>query len=280
MSKTLSSVAREEFDTEVKQAYQGTSNLRNTVTLRTGVVGGTYKFRSMGKGLANQKASQADVTPMDVSHSTQTATLADWNAPEYTDIFDQAEVNFDEQAELASCIAMAMVRREDQLIIDAAAAASSTLTVANSVGGSNTNLNVAKLRRASKLLNQQGVPMGDRHILVSASGLDGMLGETEATSTDYNSVKALVQGEIDTFVGFKFHIIEDRDEGGLTIDGSLDRTSFAYHKSAIGLAVALDMKTEVNYIPQKTSWLANGILKAGAVARDALGIVELTTRES
>jgi hypothetical protein len=70
----------------------------------------------MGKGLANQKASQADVTPMDISHARQTATLQNWNAPEYTDIFDQAEVNFDE--ELAQTIAKAIGRREDQLIID------------------------------------------------------------------------------------------------------------------------------------------------------------------
>jgi hypothetical protein len=111
MSKTLNSVASIEFDSEVKQAYQGMSNLRNTVTLRANVTGGTYRFRALGKGLANQKASQADVTPMDVTNSTQTATLENWNAPEYTDIFDQAAVNFDEQAELAEAIGMALTRR-------------------------------------------------------------------------------------------------------------------------------------------------------------------------
>lgn len=280
MSKTLSSVARQEFDTEVKQAYQGMSNLRSTVTLRTGVVGDQYKFRKIGKGLANQKASQADVTPMDVSHSLQTATLGNWNAPEYTDIFDQAEVNFDEKTELAQCIAKAMVRREDQLIIDALAASGTSLTVANSIGGSNTNLNIAKLTKSSSLLNDKGVPTMDRHILVSASGLEALLNITEATSADYNTIRALVNGQINSYVGFTFHVIETRDEGGLTKDGSNDRTGFAYHKEAVGLAVGLDMRTEVDWIPQKTSWLTNGILKAGAVARDAEGIVEITTRES
>jgi len=280
MSKTLSSVASIEFDSEVKQAYQGMSNLRNTVTLRSNINAGSYEFRRLGKGLANQKATQADVTPMDVDNSLQTAILQDWNAPEYTDIFDQAAVNFDEQAELAQAIGMAIARREDQLIIDAAVISGTTNLVSNDIGGTDTDLNVAKLRAGAKFLNDLGVPTMDRHILVSAAGLDAMLGQTEATSSDYNTVKALVQGEIDTFVGFKFHIIETRDEGGLPIDGSNDRTTVSYHKTALGLAVGLGPKTEVNYVPTKTSWLCNGILKAGAVARDAQGVVLTTTRES
>lgn len=279
MSLTLSSVAREEFDTEVKQAYQGTGNLRNTVTVRTNVNAGTYKFRAMGKGLANQKATQADVTPMDVTNATVTATLTNWNAPEYTDIFDQAAVNFDEQSELAQAIGKALSRREDQLIINALDAASTTLTISNDIGGTDTNMNIEKLINASSLLNDQGVPGGDRHILVSASGLEAMLNEDKATSNDYASVKALISGSLDTFMGFKFHVIETRTEGGLTLDGSDDRQGFAYHKEAVGLAVGLGPKTEVNYIAQKTSWLCNGVLKAGAVARDALGIVEYTARE-
>ena len=217
---------------------------------------------------------------MDVTNATATATLTNWNAPEYTDIFDQAAVNFDEQSELAQAIGKALSRREDQLIINALDAASSTLTIANSIGGANTNVNVDKLIRAGALLNDQGVPGMDRHILVSAKGLEGMLGETEATSMDFASVKALVSGSIDTFMGFKFHVIETRTEGGLTIDSSLDRQGFAYHKEAVGLAVGLGPKTEVNYIAQKTSWLCNGVLKAGAVARDALGVVEYLARET
>ena len=114
MSKFLSNAAVQEFDSEVKHEYQGTETLRECVTNRTGVVGDAYKFTRMGKGLANQKATQADVTPMDITHGRQTANLENWNAPEYTDIFDQAEVNFDEKSELATTIAKAIGRREDQ----------------------------------------------------------------------------------------------------------------------------------------------------------------------
>lgn len=278
MSKTLSAAAQTEFDSEVKHAFQTAGALKETVTSRNNVVGDTYKFRHMGKGLANQKPSQADVTPMDVAHSLITCTLENWNAPEYTDIFDAAEVNFDEQQELAATIAAALGRRCDQLIIDALAADVGS-TVDTAVGGAATGLNVDKLRRASRNLNDNGVPSTDRHIATSAEGLEQLLGETDATSADFNSVRALVNGEINSFVGFQFHVIETRVEGGLPRSG-LIRDGFAWHKSAVGLAVGIEIRSEVNYIAQKTSWLCNGVMKAGAVVRDNEGVVKVQTTEA
>lgn len=283
MANSLSAVAREEFDTEVKQAYQSMGGISPTVTNRDGVVGDTYHFRKLGKGLANKKSTSEDVTPMNVSHTKPSATLENWNAPEYTDIFDQATVNFDEKAELAYTIAGAIGRRKDQLIIDALDAvdfSSNSMQVTAAIGGTDSNLNTAKLRRASRLLNAKGVGNGNRHILVSALGLEALLGTTEATSADYNSIRCLVNGEINSFVGFQFHIIEDRDEDGLPIATGDVRSSFAYESASTGIATGLNFRTEVNYIAQKTSWLCNGILKAGAVARDEDGMVELLCDES
>jgi len=285
MSIFLSDVAQTEFDAEVKQAYQATPGLRGTVSFRGGVVGGTYDFRAMGKGIAKQKSAQDDVIPMNVGHSLQVATLADWHAAEYTDIFKQAEVNFDEQKELAMAIAQAIKRREDQLIINALDDASSTYTVATSIGGTNTNLNVDKLRKASRLMNANGVPQQGRHILVNAIALESLLGTTQATSSDYNGVKALVSGDIDTFMGFKFHLVADQDEGGL-LKVTNDRHIFAYHELAIGLAVAIDKAVTVDWVPTKRSHLACQDYKAGAVARDGAagsaaikGIVEIACYE-
>ncbi len=276
MSKFLTNAAVIDFDSEVKHAYQGMGNLRNCVTIRTGVTGESYKFTRMGSGIANQKASQADVTPMDIEHARQTAILSNWNASEYTDIFDAAEVNFDEKSELAQTIAKALSRREDQLII----AAMDSVTYVNSNPtidqGTSVSLgspfNVAALRKASSVLSDKGVPESDRYIAYTAADRESLMGEEEATSSDYNTVKALVNGDIDSFVGFKFKLIETREEGGLPAN-----TVFAWHKAAVGYAVGIDMKTTVDWIAQKTSWLCNGMLKSGAVAREGRGIVKLTT---
>ena len=280
MSISLSNAFVTLFDAEVKQAYQGKAMLVPAVRQRRGVEGSTVKFPKVGRGVATVRVPQTDVTPLNVGFSSVTLTLADYNAAEYSDIFSQAKVNFDERQELVQVVAGAMGRRQDQMVLDALTASSTSLTVANSIGGSNTNMNVAKLREAKRLLDKGNVPPDGRNIIIHANGLANLLSETSVTSSDFNSVKALVQGDIDTFLGFKFHVLGDRSEGGLAIDGSLDRTCFAFHKDAVGYGEGIAMRTEINYIAEKTSWLVNEVFSAGAVAIDDEGIVKITCRET
>ena len=271
------------FDAEVKQAYQGESSILGCVRLRQGVQGQTYKFPKLGKGSATARIPQTDVTPVNVTYSQVTATMRDFNAAEYSAVVHQAKVNFDERSELVQVVSKAIGRRMDQLIIDALDAESSPSTVANTVvtTGSATasNLNVGKLIAAKKALDAKNVPFDDRHIVIHANSLSGLLGDERAISSDFASIKALVSGEINTFLGFNFHVLGDRDEGGLSIDGSSDRKIFAYHRSAIGMAVNMNQKTEINYVPEKTSFLVNSMFSAGSVSIDGDGIVEVTCRE-
>lgn len=288
MSKNLSAVASEQFDSEVKHNFQTAGVLNGTVTVRGDVVGDTYNFRKMGKGLATQRtAPSSDSIPMDVAHSLIPVTLTDWDADEYTDIFNSKEVNFDEVRELAYTIASALGRRKDQLVIDAAAAgtfaASPTATQGylfdTDTGGAGTGWNLAKLTAAKKALDKRGVPMGGRHIAMTADGLEDLLNVTQVTSADYNTVKALVQGEINTFMGFTFHLIEDRDEGGLSKTGNI-QDNYAWHESAIGMAIGEDIMTGADWIAHKKSWLSHGEFKAGAVIRDIQGVVKIQTTEA
>jgi len=271
MSINLSAVAVTEFDSMVKHAYANMGLLKNAVTLRNNVVGDTYKFRRMGKGLANQKASSADVVAMGVGHEFKTATLVNWNAPEFTDIFDAQDVNFDEKQELASTIAGALGRRCDQLVVDAMDA-STPLTTAVAAGG--TNLTIAKVNQAQVELRDQGVPNTELFAVIEAGGLGGLLADEKATSSDYQAVKALVSGEINSLVGFQFIILETRAEGGLTEAANVVDSWF-FQRPSVGLAIGIDMKTEINYVPEKTSWLSNGMLKAGSVVRDEGGLVKV-----
>ena len=181
MSKVLSSVAVTEFDSLVKHAYQNAGLLKGAVTVRNNVVGDTYKFRNMGKGLANQKSTSDLVTPMDISHAFATATLQNWNAPEYTDMFDAATVNFDEKQELASTIASALGRRCDQLVIDAMDAET---TYAGTVVEGGTNLTTEKVIEAQVALRTQGVPNSNLYATIQAQGLGGLLNQEEITSVD------------------------------------------------------------------------------------------------
>lgn len=282
MSRNLRTADIQSFDDIVKQAYQGTGKLRPTVRVKTAVRGASHRFTVIGRGIATPRVTQTDVTPMNVSYTNATATIEDWNAPEFTDVFDQQKVNFDEQRQLAMVIAMAISRREDQLVVDALTAGTPVGTVSDDEGGTDTNLNTAKYRKAKQLLDQQGVQFMDRHMLVHANNIFGLLGDTTATSSDFHTIRALVDGQISTWLGFNTVQFEDRDEGGLPVAASI-RTGYAYHggmMGSTGLAVGIDFRTEINYIAEKTSWLVNGLFSAGSVVIDPNGFVDVNMNET
>lgn len=280
MSRSLSDAAIAAFASDVKHAYQARGNqLRRTVRTRDGITGSTYRFNKLGAGTATRRSTQTDVIPMNLVHTNVAATIEDWNAAEYTDVFDADKTSIDEKKELSFSIMSAIGRREDQQIIDALEATGTSLTVAESIGGANTNLNVDKLRRASRLLGDNSVDEGPYAYVGSHIGKEGMLGETEATSADYNSIKALVNGDLNSFMGFDFNWISSRGEGGLDLSSNI-RSNFAYAKSAVGHVKGKLSRMEINYIPTKTSWLCNFLFTGGAIEIDAGGVVDVSTYEA
>jgi hypothetical protein len=163
------------------------------------------------------------------------------------------------------------------LVIDDLNASATSLTVATTIGGAGTNMNIEKLIEAKKLLDANNVPSEGRCMIIHANNLAGMLGETEITSSDFATVKSLVSGEVDTFMGFKFVTLGDRDEGGLPLPST--RTCFAFHKDAMGMGIGMNQKSEINYVPEKTSFLVSSMFSAGAVAIDDEGIVKISATE-
>ena len=282
MSTNLSPAFVQLFEAEVHQAYQGAAVLRGAARTRTGVVGDTVKFPKVGKGSASVRTPSTDVVPINGEFSQISVSLTDFVAAEYSDVFNQAKVNFDERQELAQLVGNAIGRREDQIIIDALNAASAGSTVAKTVvttgSAAASNLNVGKIIAAKKALDAKNVPATDRHFVIHANNLAGLLGDERAISSDFQTLQALVGGQINQMMGFTFHIVGDRDEGGLPL-ATADRTCFAFHRSAIGVAVGIAPKTEINYIPEKTSFLITAMLSMGAGAIDVDGIVDVICEE-
>jgi hypothetical protein len=290
MSINLPGVAKTEFDDEVKHVYQGMQTLRSTVRTRNNVVGEAYKFRRMGKGTANQKAIQSLVTPMNVGHDLFTATLEDWLAPEYTDIFAQQEVNFDEKMELAQTIGKALGRRDDQIVLDELANANygstgvlpPTADDAYFFDGAAAALDMGTIHKFREIFQSQAC-MDETTLVITAHGLQAILQIAVATSSDYvGPLERLISGEMKgKFLGFDWKIMDIRDEGGLPnatdgADGTRVETMYAYAKPAIGVAVGLDIRTSIDWVPERTSWLCNGLLKAGAVVIEDRAICKAT----
>jgi hypothetical protein len=276
MAQNVTAAFVDLFDSEVKQAYQAESILRGTMRTRTGVAGNTVKFPKIGKGVATIRVPQTDVTPLNVTYAQVTATMSDYIAAEYSDIFQQSHINFDERSELVQVVSKSIARRMDQLCIDALVGNAGT-TVATSIGGGTTNMNIEKLRATAKAMNAKNVPSEGRYLLMHASQLDAMLGETEITNQDFATVKALVRGEVNAFMGFNILTMGDRDEGGVPKPST--RSCFAWHKDSMGYAESMSQKTEVNYVPEKTSFLVSSMFSAGSVAIDTDGIVQINCTE-
>jgi hypothetical protein len=279
MSTTASVNFKTEFDSLVKQSYQKSSILMGKVRTRSNVNAKTYSFPKLGKGTAMLRIPQTDVTPMNIVHTATTCTLVDWDASDYSAVEDLDKLAFDEKRELVFSISSAIGRRIDQIVVDAMVASAFATQVATSVGGTNTSLNIEKILRAKRLLDANGVPSGDRVMLINAAALENALLETEIGSSDFNVVKSLAMGELKTFAGFEFITMETRaNEGGLPI-ATNDRNCFAFHKDAVGMAMTGGVRSATDWIPEKKSWLITSAVTAGAVTVDTDGVIDVLCYE-
>ena len=139
-------------------------------------------------------------------------------------------------------------------------------------GSGNVGLTVSKLISASVALDAaEGDEMEERYIAVAAKQKGNLLATTEATSADYNTVRALYDGKIDTFMGFKF-VHSER----LQLDGNGYTRVPAWRKSAMGLGIAKDISGQIAPRPDKRfSWFVYADMSIGAARLEEAKLVEI-----
>ncbi len=175
-----------------------------------------------------------------------------------------------------------ITRAEDQLIIDAVAANTfpTNKKVAKDVSGSTANLTIAAVKKAASLLDADEVDEEGRHFIYTNVQKEALLGLAETSDINYAGVKALVNGDINTLLGFTFHMIgANRAEGGLPKTTTV-RKCFAWQEDAVGLAMAADMDTEINYVAERLSHLVTCTMSGGAGVIDKLGVIQIECDEA
>jgi hypothetical protein len=159
----------------------------------------------------------------------------------------------DPTSSYAKAAAYAMGRAMDDVIIAAALGTANTGVsggtpvalpagniVAANTGG--TGMNIAKLAAAKQILDAGDVdPSIKRHIVVSPAEIADLLNNTTVTSSDFNTIKALVQGEIDSFMGFKFHV-----SNRLVDNGAANTQCIAFAEDGILLGVGKDVTARID----------------------------------
>lgn len=282
MAQSLINVSIEQFADDFDNEYQqNRPKLAGTMMAERGVIGKALHRSVAGQIVLHDRgAFQSDIPPSDVTYTDVILVFENKTALIPSDIFEQAEVKANERVNLARSAAMSIARAEDQIRINALEATAGATVIP--AGG--TNLTVDKLRAAKNRLDRNNVPDTDRTFVIHANGLQSLLEETEVTSTDFNSVRALVNGEVNTFLGFTFVTFGNILEGGLPIAASI-RTNFAFHRDsmleAFGvLSRVANPGVEVDFDTRSRSWLVIPSLRMGAKNILAEGVIKVETDES
>ena len=153
-----------------------------------------------------------------------------------------------------------------------------TLTVDVQIGGggSDVGMNKTKVLRTKRLLDAGEVETEDRYMGITARQLEDMLNTTEVASSDYNVVKALVQGELNTWVGFNW-IRTER----FTTDSNSDRLCYGWQKKGMQLAISKEPEGRIDERPDKNyAWQVYMRLCLGATRLEEARVVQIECDES
>ncbi len=280
MSLSLTDVQQTHFESLVKAAYESRGkNLINTVRTRTGFTGRFVQFPKVGFLISVEQAYQDTVTLQDPNYTKVDLIVNKFVTPAGTDIAQNKIVNFDDRSENVALVVDAVMRRQDQLIIDAMATA--ILPAENIVDVAASGLTYEKVKQVNKLFNRNNVPRVDRHFLITADAEQNLLDETQFTDNDFVNKGAVRTGTLDGAfaMGMTFHVIGNMPEGGLPLKDPTTRRNFAYAKTAVGFAMNADFGTRIDYLPKETTWLINGIHQSGAIVIDPVGVIDVETLE-
>lgn len=230
------------------------SRLRGAVDVES-VTGKTAFFEQIGAVAARQRTTRhADTPRMDTPHARRRVSLVDYDWADLVDQEDKVRMLIDPASQYAMAASWAMGRAMDDAILAAAIGTAYTgvdgststaydtnntiaVTVRDTgVTSGNYGLNVAKLIAAKAILDGNDVdPEEERFIALPARQVSSLLNSTKATSHDYATVKALAEGRIDSYMGFKF-IRTQRTP----IDGSSNDSVIYWVKSGLKLALGKD----------------------------------------
>ena len=262
MSTQITTAFVNQFSANIQMLSQQMGSILRAAVDVESVNGEKAFFDQVGAAAAVLRTSRHADTPLvDTPHSRRMVTMSDYEYADLIDDQDKVRLLVDPTSTYSRAAAAAMGRAMDDVIISAAlgtaqtgkdGATSTALPSAQKIAVAASGLTIAKLVSAKEILDSGNVdPSIPRHIVVSPKQVSDLLNNTTVTSSDYNTVKALAMGEINTFVGFQFHV-----SNRLNTDGSGDRQVIAFASDGIKLAVGkepaarIDERADKSYATQ------------------------------
>lgn len=266
-------------------------------------------FDRIGSVSAVLKTGRHSSTPqIDTPHSRRMVTLSDYEWADLVDDQDKIRMLNDPTSEYAMAAAWAMGRSKDDVIIANAIGtaysgeAGATPVVlpdsqkfAATTGSAFSNLNVYTLRKIKKMFDGNEVDESiKRYIACTSSQIEALLGQTEVTSADFNTVKALVQGEVNSYMGFEFVRIERLNlttattasattgavGSGSALSGT-NRACFAWAMDGVLMSVGEDVVNKIDPRPDKSyATQVYSRMSIGATRMEEVKVVEIICKEA
>ena len=270
-------------------------------------------YERIGSVDAKEKTTRhADVEYDDTPHSRRKVTMKDFYYSDLVDKEDKLRLLISPESEYAQAAVWALGRKKDDIIIAAA--------LGNSYGGkegasvialpndqkiaafdgttsTGVNLNIKTLRAVKQKFDGNDVDESImRYFAISSFQLQSLLGENEITSADFNTIKALVQGEINSFMGFEFCRLERLPRsavnvtyelltgvvgsGAGTITASKSRRCFAWAKDGLLMSKGSDVNAKISELPQKHyAHQVYASMSLGATRMEEVKVVEVICSE-
>lgn len=294
MPDTQSVVYAQAYAQNIMQLAQSKySKLMPLVYMKPKVNGKTFFQDQIGKWSMSTKGGRNVQTPNnDPTLSRRMGTLVDYHDNRMLDRGDELRMISDPRSAYTIAAASSLGRQIDTVIAQRALASantgetgSSTITLGtvstsgaalahvNPTGtatGTPATLTFARVRNVKRILDLEDVEMDDRVFVVSPHAMDHLLNTTQATSSDYAAVKALVRGEIDTWMGFKWIVSTNLSSSG-TIT-----SCFAMQRYAVCLAMGSEPLVRTDERPDLSySWQVYYELNIGAVRLEEARIVQV-----
>lgn len=280
----------EQFSSNVHLlSEQRTSRLRGTVMIED-VTGESFAVERVGGiDAPNQITNLHGDTPLNnTPHTRRWGFIADYDVADLIDKQSRVRLLIDPDSIYTLRHAGTMGRGVDDSIIaalggNAAQGKSGTSNIAlpsgQKIANGSTNLTISKLIEAKEKLDAAEVDdYIPRFFVAGSSQMSALLEDDKITSSDFNTVRALVRGELNEYLGFTFVRSERLPVGNI---GANIRQCYAWAMTGVRLGVAMEPNSVASPRPDKRNSMQIYTCGSwGAVRVEDEQVVEVACDES
>ena len=288
--------------------------------LEESIEGEEKYFDQLGSVFAAEVTDRYADSPLnDITHARRRVTATPFDVGLMLDKFDKVQMLINPESEYVQQQVTALMRKKDIEFITGALGGAMTgktgstevnlsSVIANKeiIPHGNSSLTISKIAQAKATFEENGVdlddPLNKAYIVVTPQVIGDLLNSTKVTSVDFNTVRALVSGDINSFYGFEFIVSNlvpyalegaDSDNAGLAnltwdandkaddtnadvYNGNKIRACFAYVHSGVRQVTNPSIMTEVSKRDDKRfNYYAYSCMRTGAVRMEEKKVIQI-----